>query len=99
MENTEQESRLKIGLCKLKAYSQLIEEYAYKNRAKMVQRLIEQKQQVEEKLGVILPRNSPNLSQNPATCGLSLGADSHITSDNKGGLNKNRGSLIFRVPY
>ena len=70
---TEQESRLTVGLCKLEAISELIEEFAFKNRAKMVQRLLLLKHKEEEKLGVILPRNSPILSQNPATCGLSLG--------------------------
>jgi len=95
MENTQQELRLTVGLCKLEALSSLIEVYAFKNRAKMVQRLIELKHKEEEKLGIILPRNSPILSQNPATCGLSLGADAHVTDHNKGGLNNNRGSLIF----
>jgi len=69
----EQESRLRVGLCRLEALDLLIGEYAHKNRAKMVQRLLLLKHKEEEKLGVILPRNSPILSQNPATCGLSLG--------------------------
>lgn len=83
----EQELRLTVGLCRLEAISSLIEVYAFKNRAKMVQRLLELKHKEEEKLGIILPINSSNLSQNLATCGLSLGADSHITNHNKGGLN------------
>ena len=91
----QQELMLTVRLCRLEALTSLIEVYAFKNRAKMVQRLIELKHKEEEKLGVILPRNSPILSQNPATCGLSLGADSHIADYDKGGLNKNRGSLIF----
>jgi len=95
MENTQQELMIKVRCWKLEAYSQLIEEYAYKNRAKIVQRLLEQKHQVEKKLGVILPGNGPILSQNPTTCGLSLGAEAPVTDHNKGGLNKNRGSLIF----
>lgn len=78
---------IKVRCWKLDAYSQLIEEYAYKNRAKIVQKLLELRKAEEVKLGLNLPRNSSNLSQNPATCGLSLGADAHITSNNKGGQN------------
>lgn len=81
----EQELRLTVGLCRLEALSSLIEVYAFKNRAKMVQRLIKLKHKEEEKLGINLPRNNPILSQNPDTCGLSLGADSHIANNNKGG--------------
>ena len=83
----EQESRLKIGLCKLKALDLLIGEYAHKNRAKMVQRLLEQKQQVEEKLGLNKSLQAQYGLQNPVPKGLLLGEISHITNNDKGGLN------------
>lgn len=75
----EQELRLTVGLCRLEALSSLIEVYAYKNRAKMVQRLMELKHAEEQKLGLNKSLEAQYSLQNPATCRLSLGADSHIT--------------------
>lgn len=66
----QEEGMITVKLCKIKALSELIEEYAYKNRAKIVQRLLELKKAEEAKLGVNLPRNSLNLKQNPSPKGL-----------------------------
>jgi hypothetical protein len=89
----EQELRLTVGLCKLEALNLLIDEYAGKGRAKMVQRLLEIKHQVEEKLGLNRSLGAQYGLQNPTPKGLLLGGISHITSNDKGGLNC-RGSSI-----
>lgn len=87
MENTQQELMIKVRCWKLEAYSQLIEEFAYKNRAKIVQRLIEQKHQVEEKLELNKSLEVHREFQNPSPKGLLLGVNSHITNNDNGGLN------------
>ena len=87
MENTQQELMIKVSCWKLEAYSQLIEEYAYKNRAKIVQRLIELKHKVEEKLGLNKSLQAQYGPQTPAPNGKLLGGISHITTNDKGGQN------------
>ena len=83
----EQESRLRVGLCKLEALNLLIDEYAGKGRAKMVQRLLEIKHQLEENLGLNKSLQAQYGLQNPVPKGLLLGEISHITNNDKGGLN------------
>ncbi|MFA5259047.1 MAG: hypothetical protein WC402_03140 [Candidatus Pacearchaeota archaeon] len=83
----EQELRLTVGLCRLDALDLLIDEYAGKGRAKMVQRLLELKHQLVEKLGLNRSLQAQYELQNPTSKGKLLGADSHITNHNKGGLN------------
>lgn len=46
----QQELIIQCRLLRLEALTQLIEEYAYKNRAKIVQKLLELKHKEEEKL-------------------------------------------------
>jgi hypothetical protein len=86
----QQELRLTVGLCKLRALSELIETYAYRNRAKMVQRLLEIKHQLEEKLELNKPIQAQYGLQNQSPNGKLLG---EFTDHNKGGLNC-RGSSI-----
>jgi hypothetical protein len=57
---------------RLIALSQLIDEFAYKNRAKIVQKLLELKHIEEQKIGANMPRNSSNLSQNSYSNGKPL---------------------------
>lgn len=57
---------------RLIALSQLIDEFAYKNRAKIVQKLLELKHIEEQKLGVNMPINSSILSQNSYSNGKPL---------------------------
>lgn len=70
MEDTQQELMMTVGLCKLKALDLLIDEYARKNRAKMVQRLLEIKHQLEEKLGLNKSLQAQYGCQNPIPKGL-----------------------------
>jgi|WetSurMetagenome_2_1015567.scaffolds.fasta_scaffold1338094_1 hypothetical protein len=58
---------------RLIAITQLVEEYAYKNRAKMVQRLIALKHKEEEKIGQNKPLEAQYGCQNPGTNGNSWG--------------------------
>ena len=87
MENTQQELMIKVRCWKLDAYSQLIEEYAYKNRAKIVQRLLELKHREEQKLELNKPLGAQYGCQTPSPKGKLLGVNSHITNNDKGGLN------------
>lgn len=73
------------GSLRLVALAQLIEEYAYKNRAKMVQRLLELKHKEEEKLELNRALGAQYGQQNSTTKGLQLGANSHITNNDNGG--------------
>ena len=73
------------GSLKLVALFQLIEEYAYKNRAKMVQKLLELKHKEEEKLGLNKSLQAQYMQQNPVISNLSLGVNSHITNNDSGG--------------
>jgi hypothetical protein len=83
MENTTQELMIKVSCWKLEAYSQLIEEYAYKNRAKIVQKLLELKHQLEEKLGLNRSLQAQYGCQNPATNGKSLGGLNYAQNQGK----------------
>ncbi|MEM4271402.1 MAG: hypothetical protein QXO70_04915 [Candidatus Pacearchaeota archaeon] len=93
MENTQQELMIKVMCWKLNALNQLIDEYAYKNRAKIVQKLLEQKHQVEKKLELNKHLEAQYGLQNPFPKGLLLGEISHITDHDKGG-KKDRGFSI-----
>ncbi len=88
MENTQQELMMAVGLCKLEALDLLIDDFAHKNRAKMVQKLLELKHQLEEKLGLNKSLQAQYGQQNPPTYDKLLGV-SNITNHDKGGLNKN----------
>lgn len=83
----EQEVMMRVGLCKLRALSELIETYAYRNRARMVQRLLELKHAEEKKLGVNKSLGAQCSCQTPPTYDKLLGVNSHITNNDKGGLN------------
>ena len=78
MENTQQELMIKVMCWKLNALNQLIDEYAYKNRARIVQKLLELKHQIEEKLELNRPLEAQYGQQNPALKDLLLGANSKI---------------------
>ena len=82
MKNTQQEYLLSFNLCRLQAISEMIEEYAYKNRAKIVQRLLELKHQLEQNLGLNRSLQAQYGLQNPVPKGLLLG---ELTHHNKGG--------------
>ena len=68
---------------RLIAITQLIDEYAFKNRAKMVQRLLTLKHLEEEKIGQNKPLGDQYGSQNSLTNGKLLGVNSHITNNGK----------------
>lgn len=69
----QQELTILYGSLKLVALSQLIEEYAYKNRAKIVQKLLELKHKEEQKLELNKPIQAQYSSQTPAPNGKLLG--------------------------
>lgn len=81
----EQELRLTVGLCRLEALSSLIEVYAFKNRAKMVQRLLALKHIEEQKLGLNKSLGAQYGCQTPGTNGKLLGVNPHITNNDKEG--------------
>ena len=86
MENTQQELRLKVELCRLKALDLLIDEYALKNRAKIVQRLLELKHQLVEKLGLNKSLQAQYGCQNPTPKDLLVGVSNITNNDNEGDL-------------
>ena len=82
MENL-QEPIIMFRIYKLQALSEMIEEYAYKNRAKIVQRLLVLKHQIEKNLELNKPLQAQYGSQNEVISGLPLVAISHIKNNDK----------------
>jgi hypothetical protein len=83
MKTIQQEFMIMYRCWRIAALSNLIEEFAYKNRAKIVQRLLELKHKEEEKLGLNKSLGVQYGLQNPSPKGLVLGEISHNTNHDK----------------